>query len=250
VKEEMPTIKIRLLSLFGFMLFLLTLIGGCSKEVNSEKIPKGFSVESYNDFTKMYSEYQKAKENNKPITEPLAKLFEYRKKEDKGELSQQESKVRDTLSSLLVTYNVVAKGSGASSAGSEWVIDATLKDKDKIPEWERTIEEALQLKKTNKPEANSSKSNEPKQEESVKQDKYQGEPKKETGVQAQETANKVQKYVVNMVNDLTIVENMSSDLQSSFSNSQIYGSGNSQTGENGPKIYSPNYNKQFENSMV
>src|SRR5699024_2095804 len=47
----------------------------------------------------------------------------------------------------------------------------------------------------------------------------------EHGEITQELASEVQEYVVNIVNDLTIIGNMSSDIQSSNTNARIYGSG-------------------------
>lgn len=65
----------------------------------------------------------------------------------------------------------------------------------------------------------------------------------------QQKAYEVQEYVVNVVNDLTIIENMSGDIQSGGAYSSIYGSGDSIDEEYGIETNSPDYDKQFENAM-
>ena len=47
------------------------------------EIPKGFSEQSYQDFTKVYSDYQKAKKTNSEDEKGLANLADYHEKKTK-----------------------------------------------------------------------------------------------------------------------------------------------------------------------
>lgn len=71
----------------------------------------------------------------------------------------------------------------------------------------------------------------------------------EQGEITQELASEVQEYVVNIVNDLTIIGNMSSDIQSSNTNARIYGSGYSGDNENGPEFFAPDYEEEMNGSI-
>lgn len=140
--------KIRFLWLLYITILSIVLITGCSKR---EEIPKGFSEKSYNDFTKIYKHYEEAKKAKNKQVKGLDILFEYRKKDDQGKLSPQESKVRDALSNLLLIYNsTIMKVQNTFPAEAEDIVDNVSEDENKIPVLEKTIIETLKLKGTNK----------------------------------------------------------------------------------------------------
>ncbi|MCB4338731.1 hypothetical protein BJQ93_01050 [Bacillus subtilis] len=139
-----------------FCLFALSLmlIVGCSK---NKEIPEGFSKQSYNDFTKIYLNYEKAKSGNKEA-EGMDTLFEYREKDDKGKLSPQESKVREDLSQLLLTYNTIIKdGQNEIPDDAKEIADTVTEDKGEIPELEKEIADTLKLKSPKETKATSEK---------------------------------------------------------------------------------------------
>jgi hypothetical protein len=257
------------------LLFVVIILSACNK-APSGSIPEDISKKNYKVFVESYELYEeRVKEYDGQFVDANGELIEFdeegiftdssilkvawedRKRKENGEkgvLTEKEVQLKDDFMSLYfikqIDYFTKELKQMAIDKNPEYAdpVQAAINLEKKIIntlELEKkpvTAKLKKEPKKLNKDDSNGVAKEE-------KQDIYQGEPKKETGEQAQKTADKVQEYVVNIVNDLTIVENMSSDIQSSYSYSQVYGSGYTDGGENGPKGYGPDYNKKIDDSI-
>ncbi|GAB6491940.1 TPA: hypothetical protein QC364_002521 [Bacillus cereus] len=128
---------------------VLVLITGCSKK---NEIPKGFSEQSYQDFTKVYSDYQKAKKTNSEDEKGLANLADYHEKKDQGKLTVEEIKVWDAMGELLMIHNTIVKNDrhelDNADSGVKKIANAYLSKKNEIPALEKSIEDMLKLPKS------------------------------------------------------------------------------------------------------
>ncbi|PFM11651.1 hypothetical protein COJ40_08815 [Bacillus cereus] len=135
----------------GILLATLFLIlNGCSQ---NKEIPQGFSEQSYTDFTKIYSDYQEAKKDNKESKEYWSILAKYQEKDENGKLTPQESKVNDALGSLLFRYNnhILFKYKRNEFNNQPDIVKYGIlknEQENKIPTLENTIEEILNLPRT------------------------------------------------------------------------------------------------------
>ncbi|HDR8159496.1 TPA: hypothetical protein QC072_002323 [Bacillus cereus] len=164
--------KYRWLCFICLLVLFMGMAVGCSKK---KELPKGFSEQTYQDFTKIYSDYQEAKKENKQ-NESSGLLFEYRKKEEQGKLSSEEIHVRETLSELMLIYsNRITKTNNTASDEVKEVIASIAADEYKIPELERTIEKALQLPKSDQTKETSNTSKEKTKDSNTSNEKKKDE---------------------------------------------------------------------------
>ncbi|WP_088363458.1 hypothetical protein [Bacillus cereus] len=143
----------RLLWLCSIMILLLVTVVGCS----NKNIPEGFSEQTYQDFTEIYDNYLKAKPTLSRVSESkgtkgYGDLWEYRKKNERGELTKVEVEVLENFQELFLIYNtlVVKKENKVTDEKVAALNDWVAEDEYKIPALEESIETLLQLPKTKK----------------------------------------------------------------------------------------------------
>ena len=97
------------------LLAAIFFLAGCSPFGSG--VPEGFSKSSYENLENAYRAYEKAKIENKSIDAEISTLFEYRKKSDKGELTEQEVLVRESITRLTNVYTNAYNGLNNESYG-------------------------------------------------------------------------------------------------------------------------------------
>lgn len=90
------------------ILLACTLLMGCT--TLESNVPKGFTKESHEELVSAYRSYEKGKNEFSNLEAVLGNMFEYRKKEDNGELTEEESVVSDSISQLALLQSSAYKG--------------------------------------------------------------------------------------------------------------------------------------------
>ncbi|ASV70244.1 hypothetical protein [Cytobacillus kochii] len=248
------------------LVIVIFILSGCNTPSSSSNSPEGISDEYYKMFIESYELYEERVQeyngrfvdsNGEIIdfsekgvfTDPILEVaWEDRKRKENGEKGVLTEKEDQLISDFMSLYFIKQLDS-MNEELKQTVIGNQLEYSDPLKaaiDLEKKVMKTLEIKRdsvtagleSEAKEDNKVVSSEDAKEELIEeQEVYQDEPEKETYEQSQETVDKVHQYIVNVVNDLTIVENMSSDMQSAYTYSRIYGNDYL------------DYTKQFNNSI-
>lgn len=248
------------------LVIVIFILSGCNTPSSSSNSPEGISDEYYKMFIESYELYEERVQeyngrfvdsNGEIIdfsekgvfTDPILEVaWEDRKRKENGEKGVLTEKEDQLISDFMSLYFIKQLDS-MNEELKQTVIGNQPEYSDPLKaaiDLEKKVMKTLEIKRdsvtagleSEAKEDNKVVSSEDAKEELIEeQEVYQDEPEKETYEQSQETVDKVHQYIVNVVNDLTIVENMSSDMQSAYTYSRIYGNDYL------------DYTKQFNNSI-
>lgn len=248
------------------LVIVIFILSGCNTLSSSSNSPEGISDEYYKMFIESYELYEERVQeyngrfvdsNGEIIdfsekgvfTDPILEVaWEDRKRKENGEKGVLTEKEDQLISDFMSLYFIKQLDS-MNEELKQTVIGNQPEYSDPLKaaiDLEKKVMKTLEIKRdpitagleSEAKEDNKVVSSEDAEEELIEeQEVYQDEPEQETYEQSQETVDKVHQYIVNVVNDLTIVENMSSDMQSTYTYSRIYGNDYL------------DYTKQFNNSI-
>ncbi|MGP9043983.1 hypothetical protein [Cytobacillus kochii] len=248
------------------LVIVIFILSGCNTPSSISNSPEGISDEYYKMFIESYELYEERVQeyngrfvdsNGEIIdfsekgvfTDPILEVaWEDRKRKENGEKGVLTEKEDQLISDFMSLYFIKQLDS-MNEELKQTVIGNQPEYSDPLKaaiDLEKKVMKTLEIKRdsvtagleSEAKEDNKVVSSEDAEEELIEeQEVYQDEPEKETYEQSQETVDKVHQYIVNVVNDLTIVENMSSDMQSAYTYSRIYGNDYL------------DYTKQFNNSI-